>query len=70
MYCKSAIVSFWKPPLIFWECIKLCIVLCFLVQVLMKEAAKEPVEKYCIAVNVKWKDANMNDCKCLNFQDN
>jgi hypothetical protein len=42
----------------------------FLVQLLMTEAGKEPVEKYCIVLNVKLKDANMNDCKPLNFQDN
>jgi len=42
----------------------------FLVQVLMREAAKEPAEKYCLAINVKSEDANMNDCKRLNFQDN
>jgi hypothetical protein len=42
----------------------------FLVQLLMREAGMEPVEKYCIVPNVKLKDANINDCKPLNFQDN
>jgi hypothetical protein len=40
-----------------------------LVQLLMREAGMEPVEKYCIVLNVKLKDANMNDYKSLNFQD-
>jgi hypothetical protein len=38
----------------------------------MREGGKKPVEKYYIGLvlNVKFEDANMNDCKPLNFQDN
>jgi len=78
MYCKSAVFIFWKPTLTFWElCTKLtkemyknmCHTLSF-VQLLMREAGKEPVEKYYIVFIVKSEDAIMNDCKHLKIIDN
>ena len=33
----------------------------FLVQLVMREGGKGPVEKYCMVLNVKSADANMND---------
>ena len=62
MYCKFANVSFCKPALTLCELRTVrteeiyrnmyCAV--FLVQVLMGEDGKGPVEKYCIVLNVKW----------------
>jgi len=78
MYCKSAVFSFWKPTVTFWElCTNLtkeiyknrCHTLSF-VQLQMREAGKEPVEKYYIVFIVKSEDANMNDCKHSKFKDN
>ena len=57
MYCKSTIVSFYKPTLLFWELLTIltkemyknmyCAV--FLVQLLMGETGKEPAGEmlYC-----------------------
>jgi hypothetical protein len=42
----------------------------FLVQLLMREGGKKLVEKYCIVLNVKLKDANINDFKPLILHDN
>jgi hypothetical protein len=36
----------------------------------MREGGNEPVDKYYIVLNVKCEDANMSDCKPLNFQAN
>ena len=36
----------------------------------MREDGKEPADKYYIVLNVKSEDADMSDCKLLNFQDN
>jgi len=47
--------------------------MCYLVvlaQLLMREVGNDPVEKYYVLLNVECEDANMNDCKPLNFQDN
>jgi hypothetical protein len=76
MYGKSAIVSFCKLTLQFWElCTDLtkemykniyCTV--FLVQLQIREDGKEPVDKYYIARNLKSEDANMNDSKPLSFK--
>jgi hypothetical protein len=78
MYCKSAIVLFCKPTVTLWElCTNLtkqiyrnvyCAMV--LVQLLMWQAGKEYVEKYCVVINVKSDVANVNDCKPSNFQNN
>jgi hypothetical protein len=76
MYCKFAIVNFNKPTVTLWELRtnltkemyrNMCY-LVVLVQLLMRRAVKDPVDKYYIVLDVKLEDAIMNDCKQLSRQ--